>query len=424
MKRIITIILNVLLSLSALISTVSASNDYEDNGDFRYIYNDDKSGYSEVLYKTPGKKGEIDIKYPEEYKGKQINRIGVTSYYDTRLEDTATLSINTLYIPKTVEEVWFDCANHPEHDSSVRRITNIRNIVVDKDNPYLCSKDGVLYSKDMKTLCLYPNRNSMTIYKMPDTVKSNTNYAEFYQRNKLKKIYFSDNLKELGEYCAAECKNLEYVYIGTNTKKIEDGAFSGDEKLKTIEIKSKKIKIIDNGVFAGCKSLRDIKLPKSVIKIKHSAFSNCKSLKKIQLPKGLKKLSNEAFNNCKSLKTIEIPDGIKKINRGTFNDCKNLKKVTLPSNLQSISYSAFSDCKKLSRVVIKNKKIAPKISCVKGMPDPTFLYESAFSNTKKGIKFYVKNKKVAKSLKKQLKGSGVRNAKILIGKKVVYKNVK
>lgn len=74
--------------------------------------------------------------------------------------------------------------------------------------------------------------------------------------------------------------------------------------------------------------------------------------------------------------------------------------------------------------MIKNKKIAPKISCVKGMPDPTFLYESAFSNTKKGIKFYVKNKKVAKSLKKQLKGSGVRNAKILVGKKVVYKNVK
>lgn len=423
MKKIVTIILSVVLSVSALISPVSASNDYEDNGDFRYLYNDDKSGYGWVLYKAQSPKEEINLTFPEEYKGSKLYHIGITDNYEN-LNDVGVVNINNLYIPKTVKEVWFECVSHPEYDGTGIRLTNIRNIVVNKDNPYLCSKDGVLYSKDMKTLELYPNRNKMTVYKMPNSVESDANWAEFYKRNKLKKIYFSDNLKELGEYCAAECKNLEYVYIGTNTKKIEDGAFSGDEKLKTIEIKSKKIKIIDNGVFAGCKSLKDIKLPKSVIKIKHSAFSNCKSLKKIQLPKGLKKLSNEAFNNCKSLKTIEIPDGIKKINRGTFNDCKNLKKVTLPSNLQSISYSAFSDCKKLSRVVIKNKKIAPKISCVKGMPDPTLLYESAFSNTKKGIKFYVKNKKVAKSLKKQLKGSGVRNAKILIGKKVVYKNVK
>ena len=48
---------------------------------------------------------------------------------------------------------------------------------------------------------------------------------------------------------------------------------------------------------------------------------------------------------------------------------------------------------------------------------------NAFKNTKKGIKFVVKNKRVAKSLKKKLKGTGVRNAKILIGKKVVYQNI-
>ena len=50
--------------------------------------------------------------------------------------------------------------------------------------------------------------------------------------------------------------------------------------------------------------------------------------------------------------------------------------------------------------------------------------DTAFKNTKDEIKFYVKNQTVAAQLNEQLKGSGVRNAKILIGKKVVYKNVK
>ncbi len=54
-----------------------------------------------------------------------------------------------------------------------------------------------------------------------------------------------------------------------------------------------------------------------------------------------------------------------------------------------------------------------------------YIGKSAFQNTKKGIKFVVKNKKVAKHLKKELKNkkSRVRNAKILVGKKVVYKNI-
>ena len=342
MKRIITIILNILLSLSALISTVSASNDYEDNGAFRYIYNDDKSGYGWVLYKAQSPKEEINLTFPEEYKGSKLYHIGITDNYEN-LNDVGVVNINNLYIPKTVEEVWFECVSHPEYDGTVIRLTNIRNIVVDKDNPYLCSKDGVLYSKDMKTLCLYPNRNSMTIYKMPNSIKNYNINVPFMQRNNLKKLYLSNNLKEIGYYFAAKCKKLEYVSIGKKTKEIGEYAFYENKKLKTIKIKSKKLK---------------------------------------------------------------------NINSAAFGYCKSLKKITLPPSVKKIDEFAFGGCKNLSKVYVNNKKKSPKI-----------VY-NAFENTKKGIKFYVKNKKVAKSLKKQLKGSGVRNAKILVGKKVVYKNVK
>ena len=44
----------------------------------------------------------------------------------------------------------------------------------------------------------------------------------------------------------------------------------------------------------------------------------------------------------------------------------------------------------------------------------------AFHRTKRGIKFYVKNETVAKQLKRNLKNTGVVNAKIYVDEKLIY----
>ena len=92
-------------------------------------------------------------------------------------------------------------------------------------------------------------------------------------------------------------------------------------------------------------------------------------------------------------------------------DNKYLKKLIVGKNVTKFKNGSFSYCNKI-KIVIKNKNKAPKIK------------NYAFYLSKKGIRFYVQNKTVAKSLKKQLKGSKIRKAKILIGKKVIYKNIK
>ena len=341
MNKITSIIISMTILMLIAVSPVSANNAYEDNGDFRYIYGNENS-YYKVLYKKSNSEKEIPkIEFLESYNNKIVDDIGFTNCEDD--EKAESLKVNTIHIPKYVKEVRLECVDYPELCDSPERLISLRNIEVDKENPYLCSKDGVLYSKDMKTIHLYPNRNSMIVYKMPNNIADYTGSPLLTQRNNLKKLYLSDNLKEIGYYFAAKCKKLEYVSIGKKTKKIGEYAFYENKILKTVKIKSKKLKSINSA----------------------------------------------AFGYCKSLKKISIPLSVKKIDEFAFGCCKNLSKV-----------------------YINNKKKSPKI-----------VY-NAFENTKKGIKFYVKNKKVAKSLKKQLKGSGVRNAKILVGKKVVYKNVK
>ena len=388
MKKIISIIISITILMLIAVSPVSAelktgyreygdtkySYKYEDIGNFRYIYNNDGILQKVLFNKRNSKKEIARIEFPVEYNGKQVNEIGFTDFEDDPKSNN--LKVNTIFIPETIKVFMISCVGNFENDSGERFIS-LRNIEVDKDNPYLCSKDGVLYSKDLKTIHLYPNRNSMTVYKMPNSVEEYTGSPLFHKRNNIKKLYLSNNLKSLGYSFAANCKNLEYVSIGANTQEIDTEAFWGNDKLKTVNIKSQKLKAI----------------------------------------------GDVAFNACLSLKKINLPSKVKTIGEGAFWGCKSLKKITLPKNLKSIGFSAFADCKKLSKVIINNKKKAPKI-LKDSYNSETGVYKKAFKNTKKGIKFYVKNKKVAKSLKKQLKGSGVRNAKILIGKKVVYKNVK
>ena len=98
----------------------------------------------------------------------------------------------------------------------------------------------------MKRINLYPDRNSMTIYKMPNSVEE---AYDFSKRNNIRKLYLSDNLKYINYGFASECKNLEYVYIGTNTEMIcsgYSGAFEGDKKLKVVKINFKNFKNIFN----------------------------------------------------------------------------------------------------------------------------------------------------------------------------------
>ena len=176
--------------------------------------------------------------------------------------------------------------------------------------------------------------------------------------------------------------------------------------------------------FYNCEGLKKVTLPTNIA-VHERAFKNCKKLKTLNY-KGISDFNDifhpnsrngescifkEAFANCVKLENIDLGKAYL-IEDKAFYNCQSLKSVSIPVNTKAISHKAFDKCKSLSKVTFKNTKKAPYIG------------KNAFKNTKKGIKFVVKNKKVAKQLKKELKNkkSRVRNAKILVGKKVVYKN--
>ena len=109
---------------------------------------------------------------------------------------------------------------------------------VPEDHPLYKTIDGVLFSKDGKTLLAYPNYKKATHYDVPAGVE-----------------------------------------------RIEAGAF-GNEYLKTISLPIGLKSVGDYG-FSGCTRLQSIALPLTVREIGKDIFHNCVSLELVSLPEGL-----------------------------------------------------------------------------------------------------------------------------------------
>ena len=115
-----------------------------------------------------------------------------------------------------------------------------------EDHPLYKSVDGVLFSKDGKTLLAYPNYSKAEHYDVPAGVE-----------------------------------------------RIEAGAF-GNEYLKTISLPIGLKSVGDYG-FAGCTRLQSIALPLTVKEIGKGIFNECVSLELVSLPEGMEAVRDENY---------------------------------------------------------------------------------------------------------------------------------
>ncbi len=134
-------------------------------------------------------------------------------------------SITSVTIPGSVWEIgndaFYDCAsltNVTIHGSAItigdgafRVCTSLESISVDDKNLYYCSVDGVLFSKNMKTLIQYPSGKTNGPYTIPNGVTTINDFA-FYGCENLTSITIPDSVKTVGDYAFSGCVKLKTVY--------------------------------------------------------------------------------------------------------------------------------------------------------------------------------------------------------------------
>lgn len=161
--------------------------------------------------------------------------------------------------------------------AALMNAVGIEEFVVDADNRYYSSEEGVLFNKDKTDLKYVPCAKTGN-YSIPDTVEI-INFSAFSNSN-LTKVIIPDSVVEVGSYAFYQCNKLESVSIGSGLEVID---FFTCENLKEISISSDNSNFIsiDNVVYdKKCEKLYfcpraykgKLSLPESVKSISYNAL--------------------------------------------------------------------------------------------------------------------------------------------------------
>ena len=99
--------------------------------------------------------------------------------------------------------------------------TNLNSINVDNMNSIYCSKDGVLFNKNMTELIVCPAGKSAELYEVPNSVVHIDDYA-FYSCRNLSNIIVSGSVESIGDYAFTDCTDLLSITILNEQCEISD----------------------------------------------------------------------------------------------------------------------------------------------------------------------------------------------------------
>ncbi len=214
--------------------------------------------------------------------------------------------------------------------------TSLSSINVNKENENLKSIDGVLFSKDGKTLLQFPIGKREANYAIPNSVESIGSSA-FQRCTGLTSITIPDSVEEIDSSAFEGCTGLTSVTIPDSVTKIDNYAFKGCTGLTSVSI-GNGVKEIGEEAFSGCTGLTFINIPDSVTSILDSAFEGCKGLTSITIPDSdnVTEIYDRAFANCTGLTSVTI--GSATIGNNAFAGCTGLEEVILGNHVERIGY--------------------------------------------------------------------------------------
>ena len=204
-------------------------------------------------------------------------------------------------------------------DINVSSWLDVSSINVDAANTQYKSVDGVLFTEDGLTLVRYPACASREVYDIPEGVTA-----------------------------------------------IEDGAFTGDMNLKTVNVPESVTAGLEGNTFYAAKKLSAINVEPNA---EYTSFdgvvysADCKTLircpsgkvGKFTVRAGVEHIAPRAFEYCRELTEIDMPSTVESFGEYSFRLCEKLTKLTIPEALTSFGYGFnFDGMTSLNEVVVHN----------------------------------------------------------------------
>lgn len=191
----------------------------------------------------------------------------------TLSDSVVTLGESVFYGCEKLEEIHFGKSFEAFGELSFYNCLKLNKITISTENEHYSLQDGVLYTKDMERLVLYPVDDYRENVTIPDGV-----------------VILDD-----------------YVLMGA--------------RMRNLTIPD-SVQVIGIWAFSNNLSLTTLDLGDGVTEIRENAFSYCKNLEEVRLPSSLSTLGRNAFYMCDGIKTLIINKNLKTVGKGAFYSSK------------------------------------------------------------------------------------------------------
>lgn len=224
----------------------------------------------------------------------------------------------------------------------------LRAVYVDDNNPWYTDVDGVLYTKDMKTMILYPIcRCTQIVYDDIESSGEVTNIG-----------------LDIKETISASGENTDALYLDFKNQASDDISRTlFDEMLERgvmapyigtyYIIKEKTDTSITVDKAWSCDEVYSI--PEGVERIAKNCFYKCDRLQRIDIPSTVKEIGDMAFFKCYGISLVTLPDGLVSIGCDAFSYCENMKyAMFIPASVEKIDHHAFYQCDSLEKFFVED----------------------------------------------------------------------
>ncbi|MDO4544191.1 MAG: leucine-rich repeat protein [Clostridia bacterium] len=258
----------------------------------------------------------------------------LTSIGSYAFESTKLIGID---IPKNVSSI--EGAPFP----ACHKMTEIR---VAEDNPYYKAVDGVLFSKDGKTLVQYPAGSPKVNYSVPVGTER-IGAGAFYWSPTLQNVAIPEGVVSIGEYAFFSCMGITSFNLPDSLRKVEQRAFMDTGWMRA---QPDGFLYLDSWMIVYKKGYKiggatgDVIIAEGTKHIADQALFRCPDVQNIILPDGLITIGESAFADCNRYRRdIVIPDTVTTIGESAFSGCR-INQLTLSSSITEIPPNAFYNC--------------------------------------------------------------------------------
>ncbi len=230
---------------------------------------------------------------------------------------------------------------------------SITTLNISANNAYYKAENGVIYTKDGKTLLYYLPSLANTEFAVPAGTERIAASA-FFNNTALTKVTFPASLTyiEANAFQNSALSEVVFTAGGSELLVIGDYAFAGTE-LSSVVLPG-RVAAVGNNAFADA-ALENVTFgqPSSLTSIGDGAFRNT-GLTSVTLPEGVRRLGDSVFAGCFALVSATLSEGLTEMGDGVFafgdsgSDPEDitsvLETVDLPASLLTMGGQTFLNC--------------------------------------------------------------------------------